>query len=200
MCTWSYPKPGSAPPTWVAPATPPPQKPQTKDVVPQPTLHRCCSRLQCPPVAKSTRNLICTWERSQEVFPRPVSVAQSVVFDTPVGSFLQFNGASIKSTIPINNFVAKPSVSFYVANPPMFDEYCYSKAMAHALGYARVSTGEQDARLQHDALTAAGCYRIFTDTASGALQSRPELDKLMDQLRPGDTLVVWRLDRLGRSI
>src|SRR5699024_4539332 len=51
-----------------------------------------------------------------------------------------------------------------------------------------------------DALTAAGCYRIFTDTASGALQSRPELDKLLDQLRPGDTLVVWRLDRLGRSI
>ena len=72
--------------------------------------------------------------------------------------------------------------------------------MAHALGYARVSTGDQDARLQHDALTAAGCYRIFTDTASGALQTRPELDKLLDQLRPGDTLVVWRLDRLGRSI
>lgn len=82
----------------------------------------------------------------------------------------------------------------------MFDEYCYSRAMAHALGYARVSTGDQDARLQHDALTAAGCYRIFTDTASGALQSRPQLDQLMDQLRPGDTLVVWRLDRLGRSI
>jgi len=74
------------------------------------------------------------------------------------------------------------------------------EVMAHALGYARVSTGDQDARLQHDALTAAGCYRIFTDTASGALQSRPELDKLLDQLRPGDTLVVWRLDRLGRSI
>jgi len=72
--------------------------------------------------------------------------------------------------------------------------------MAHALGYARVSTTDQDAQLQHDALTAAGCYRIFTDTASGALQSRPELDKLLDQLRPGDTLVVWRLDRLGRSI
>ena len=72
--------------------------------------------------------------------------------------------------------------------------------MAHALGYARVSTGDQDTRLQHDALQAAGCYRIFTDTASGSLQSRPELDKLLDQLRPGDTLVVWRLDRLGRSI
>ena len=72
--------------------------------------------------------------------------------------------------------------------------------MGHEFGYARVSTGDQDARLQHDALTQAGCYRIFTDTASGSLESRPELDKLLDQLRPGDTLVVWRLDRLGRSI
>lgn len=72
--------------------------------------------------------------------------------------------------------------------------------MGHLLGYARVSTNDQDARLQHDALTAAGCYRIFTDTASGTLESRPELDKLLDQIRPGDTLVVWRLDRLGRSI
>lgn len=74
------------------------------------------------------------------------------------------------------------------------------EGMAHAFGYARVSTTDQDAQLQHDALTAAGCYRIFTDTASGALQSRPELDKLFDHLRSGDTLVVWRLDRLGRSI
>src|SRR5699024_8300120 len=96
--------------------------------------------------------------------------------------------------------VAKVSASFYVAYLPRWDGYCYIGAMAHALGYARVSTGDQDARLQHDALQAAGCYRIFTDTASGSLQSRPELDKLMDQLRPGDTLVVWRLDRLGRSI
>lgn len=72
--------------------------------------------------------------------------------------------------------------------------------MGHAFGYARVSTGDQDTRLQHDALAAAGCYKVFTDTASGALASRPELGKLLDQLRPGDTLVVWRLDRLGRSI
>lgn len=72
--------------------------------------------------------------------------------------------------------------------------------MGHAFGYARVSTGDQDARLQHDALAAAGCYKVFTDTASGTLASRPELGKLLDQLRPGDTLVVWRLDRLGRSI
>ena len=72
--------------------------------------------------------------------------------------------------------------------------------MGHLLGYARVSTTDQDATLQVDALNQAGCYRIFTDTASGSLHHRPELDKLLDQLRPGDILVVWRLDRLGRSI
>lgn len=75
-----------------------------------------------------------------------------------------------------------------------------SRHNGHLLGGARVSTGEQDAQLQFDTLTAAGCYRIFTETASGALESRPELDKLLDQMWPGDTLVVWRLDRLGRSI
>jgi len=84
--------------------------------------------------------------------------------------------------------------------PTVFTSTATVITMAHAFGYARVSTTDQDAQLQHDALTAAGCYRIFTDTASGALQSRPELDKLFDHLRPGDTLVVWRLDRLGRSI
>lgn len=74
------------------------------------------------------------------------------------------------------------------------------RLIGHLLGYARVSTGYQDAQLQLNALTNAGCYRIFTDTASGALGSRPELDKLLDQIRPDDTLVVWRMDRLGRSI
>ena len=74
------------------------------------------------------------------------------------------------------------------------------KSMGHLLGYARVSTTDQDATLQVDALTAAGCYRVFVDTISGSLDQRPELTKLLDQLRPGDTLVVWRLDRLGRSI
>ena len=63
-----------------------------------------------------------------------------------------------------------------------------------------MSTTDQDASLQIDALTAAGCYRVFVDTISGASAQRPELEKLLDQLRPGDTLVVWRLDRLGRSI
>ncbi|MBF4609374.1 DNA invertase Pin-like site-specific DNA recombinase [Curtobacterium sp. PhB42] len=75
--------------------------------------------------------------------------------------------------------------------------------MGERLGYARVSTTDQDAALQLDALHAAGCYRVWTDTMSGSLEHRPELANLLDQLRPGDTLVVWRLDRrdrLGRSI
>jgi DNA invertase Pin-like site-specific DNA recombinase len=63
-----------------------------------------------------------------------------------------------------------------------------------------VSTLEQNSTLQADALRKAGCYRVFPDRASGALDERPELAKLIDQARPGDTVVVWRLDRLGRSL
>ncbi len=72
--------------------------------------------------------------------------------------------------------------------------------MGHRLGYARVSTLDQHPDLQLDALTVAGCSRVFVDTASGALDARPELRNVLDHLRPGDTLVVWKLDRLGRSL
>lgn len=72
--------------------------------------------------------------------------------------------------------------------------------MGEVLGYARVSTTDQDAQLQHDALTTYGCTRVFTDTASGTLAHREQFARLSDQLRDGDTLVVWRLDRLGRSV
>jgi len=68
------------------------------------------------------------------------------------------------------------------------------------IGYARVSTVDQNAALQVDALKTAGCSRVFTDKASGTLASRPQLDRLLDHLRPGDVVVVWRLDRLGRSL
>lgn len=68
------------------------------------------------------------------------------------------------------------------------------------VGYARVSTTDQNPEMQQDALAEAGCSRIFVDRASGTLAERPELTAALDYLREGDTLVVWRLDRLGRSL
>jgi DNA invertase Pin-like site-specific DNA recombinase len=68
------------------------------------------------------------------------------------------------------------------------------------LGYARVSTDDQDAAAQVQALEAAGCQIIFTEKASGGRWERPELHRLLAQLRPGNTLVVWKLDRLARSL
>lgn len=75
-----------------------------------------------------------------------------------------------------------------------------SSATGMTFGYARVSTTEQDEALQQDALAAAGVSKMFVDKVSGSLQHRPALDELMGQLRAGDTVVVWRLDRLGRSL
>ena len=72
--------------------------------------------------------------------------------------------------------------------------------MGHVYGYARVSTPEQDPALQVDALIAAGCERVFVDHASGKKTARPEFDLMWSTLLVGDTLVVWRLDRLGRSL
>jgi DNA invertase Pin-like site-specific DNA recombinase len=68
------------------------------------------------------------------------------------------------------------------------------------IGYARVSTYDQTLALQQDALQKAGCNKIFTDTASGAKIERKGLDEALNYVRKGDTLVVWRLDRLGRSL
>jgi len=68
------------------------------------------------------------------------------------------------------------------------------------IGYARVSTAEQDTALQLDNLRQAGCEKIYQESISGISKIRPELDKCLDTLRAGDTLVVWRLDRLGRSL
>src|SRR5690349_6634911 len=68
------------------------------------------------------------------------------------------------------------------------------------IGYARVSTGEQTLDLQLDALTTAGYGKLFSETASGAKADRPVLANVLGYLRAGDPLVVWRLDRLGRSL
>lgn len=68
------------------------------------------------------------------------------------------------------------------------------------IGYARVSTEDQNLDLQRDALKQAGCEQIFEDTVSGALAERQGLARLVGILRPGDTVVIWRLDRLGRSL
>jgi DNA invertase Pin-like site-specific DNA recombinase len=94
----------------------------------------------------------------------------------------------------------EPVSEINVAQPPTLEGLCDTPGMTHLLGYARISTGDQHPDLQVDALKAAGCYRVFVDTASGAQAARPALDQLLDQLRPGDTLVVWKLDRLGRSL
>lgn len=68
------------------------------------------------------------------------------------------------------------------------------------IGYARVSSDDQNLDLQQDALKQAGCERIYAEKESGGKADRPELLRLLDSLRAGDTLVVWRLDRLGRSL
>jgi DNA invertase Pin-like site-specific DNA recombinase len=68
------------------------------------------------------------------------------------------------------------------------------------IGYARISTNEQNLNLQTDALTKAGCEKIFTDTASGAKSDRTGLTEAINFMRKGDTLCVWKLDRLGRSL
>ena len=72
--------------------------------------------------------------------------------------------------------------------------------MDRLLGYARVSTSDQNVRSQVDALEAAGCIQVWTDVASGTRAQRPGLDDLLTEVQPGDTLVVTRLDRLGRSL
>lgn len=68
------------------------------------------------------------------------------------------------------------------------------------VGYTRVSTQDQKPALQRDALTDAGCEKLFEETASGAQRDRPQLQAAIDYMREGDTLVVWKLDRLARSM
>ena len=88
----------------------------------------------------------------------------------------------------------------FVSTRRCIDGFCNSPDRLQDRLRARVSTIQQDEALQHDALLAAGCQRVFVDKASGKLESRPALDDLLEQVRPGDAVVVWKLDRLGRSL
>jgi len=72
--------------------------------------------------------------------------------------------------------------------------------MGKLLGYARVSTNDQDLTMQKDALEKAGCKAVYTDVVSGVRANRPGLEGCLNNLRSGDTLLVWRIDRLGRSM
>ena len=76
----------------------------------------------------------------------------------------------------------------------------FGMLMNHRVGYARVSTDDQQFDLQQDALMQAGCASIYAEKISGKNTKRPELEQCLKALRSGDTLVVWRLDRLGRSL
>ena len=91
---------------------------------------------------------------------------------------------------------ALPECPRFLALPKQEGEAC----MGRLIGYARVSTAEQELQLQLDALDKTGWHPVFTDKASGAHTKRSGLDACVKALEPGDTLVVWRLDRLGRSM
>ena len=103
-----------------------------------------------------------------------------------------------EDTLPANGDHLFTCLAFSILLLAPHHDFCNNRGMN--IGYARVSTFDQTLILQQDALAATKCERVFTDTVSGAKSERPGLTEALDFLRPGDVLVVWRLDRLGRSL
>lgn len=91
-------------------------------------------------------------------------------------------------------------LSLETDSPKTYGSHGFSDHIVMLVGYARISTRDQSPALQRDALKAAGCGRIFEETASAARRDRPQLAAALDFIRVDDTLVVWRLDRLARSM
>jgi len=108
--------------------------------------------------------------------------------------------------VPFCNRVLKAETSGLIVTAKRMRKRSFEKDPAPAsngmlLGYARVSkSDEQNNALQAKALRAAGCRKLFEEAASGGRWDRPELHRMLDQLREGDTVVVWKLDRLSRSL
>jgi DNA invertase Pin-like site-specific DNA recombinase len=93
-----------------------------------------------------------------------------------------------------------PNHCFQIDVPLSFSGNVFGTLKLMLVGYARVTTLDQNPEMQADALTAAGCERVFTEKASGARKDRPQLKAALDYMRNGDTLVVWKLSRLARSL
>jgi DNA invertase Pin-like site-specific DNA recombinase len=141
----------------------------------------------------------CLLSKSLGIFPNSKPQYTDVFFETININKLEKRWFVLQVTKPFKSDwfrVTKPVSVFNVNVTP----FSYSLAMTtKTFGYARVSTSDQSSASQEDALRNAGVDDLFVDHFSGAKSSRPQLDKLLEQLRPGDSVLVTRLDRLGRS-
>ncbi|MEU7631003.1 recombinase family protein [Nocardia sp. NPDC049220] len=94
----------------------------------------------------------------------------------------------------------EPTTQSTPRNPALSAVPIGSGGRGHKIGYARVSTADQNPQAQLDALAAEGCLKVYVDHASGTKADRPKWQACLDDLRPGDTLIVWKIDRLGRNL